>query len=1125
MRLINSISVFLIEILILSLLGKGNSQKNGLIDKICMQNVRGRNKETQGRQGRSPEGQRKPVSDEGGESDDSISNDNKNWGSIGVDPRIIRQNGPERSAHNFLIEEDDRPRGSFRGDHGIIPTAVRINAKGDLGTKEWQFSAGRWQKSDGGFSQKTYKRAYRKERGSMEDSLFEESGQSQRGYSESDTAENSGDRKDFIFAKIEDGDQNNNNSKRVAIQEGHYPSGGSHTQLDSKNESERQGSNPTESFNGSYNIGTYWETSTKLIDSVIHESSDPFQQCRLTPVPKATASKDDNKDRGSSGQSPTERCHTASSFIPSGLLQGVSTCIAAGLISSSHSSSSSQSVNFGTGKISEFSETESLEIQHQKGSITFPCGSRSGEDGSINLSSTNNIPLRTPLPTQKCNICNKTVQLRNFATHLKSTLHATNLEAKITRENTADIDPTQMEIIDDTSLLYDKSLLHKIYSRSDITTLKSIPKNIRRNIAMVTGTLHRNSNNNVRLIQPHVELLIFSKIVLANMTSLESKNISNKKRRKVQTKYTKDRLDKWLLGGEVRDNLILSVLKSPLATYFRQPQSPASNMKRCLKLVTEYGQYSKAVQSLSSDGITEPSAETTIQLQEKHPSGQLPTPVDLTGVESIQINMEDITLALRSFPKGTACGRSGLRVSHLMETLYLGTNLDNEFLTHVNYLVQGKAPPELAAFYASASLIALKKKDFSIRPIAVGEIIRRLTSKICLRKVTAKAIKYFAPYQLGIGIPNAIETILHGLNSLIRGEDVDVDAIFLLLDFENAFNMIGREFFFQEAFKLFPEISHWIQYTYGCAAFLFTGADVVLSYIGVQQGDPLGPLLFCLVLQLLLLRINDKFKGIPTPAYLDDVTIGGLKDAVTARSALDFIRMEGPIYGLKLNMSKTIVFQPHGLLESTIPYFPDIRVCSALGTELLGGALSLHGSYFTESAFKKVDKAIISLSLIMTINSVQVKLHLIRLTNGMKKINNIWRLYDPDTLTLPSAKMQTALFLALRSIIVSDGPHFGDLQFQFSSLPTSLGGLGVSLPNQLLNFAYVASQLSTLTAQKNLFGSLSGELSPVLLELCNKFSAILPNHSPSTLNTIIMPHKKKQNQLASWFYSELRGTL
>jgi hypothetical protein len=125
-------------------------------------------------------------------------------------------------------------------------------------------------------------------------------------------------------------------------------------------------------------------------------------------------------------------------------------------------------------------------------------------------------------------------------------------------------------------------------------------------------------------------------------------------------------------------------------------------MKRCLKLATQQGQYSKAVQTLSSEGIVEPSTSTTSKLQDKHPLGQLPRPIDLSGVDSVQVHMEDITQALRSFPKDTACGRSGIRASHLIETLYLGTNLDTEFL------VQGNAPLELAAFYASASLIALK---------------------------------------------------------------------------------------------------------------------------------------------------------------------------------------------------------------------------------------------------------------------------------------------------------------------------------------------------------------------------------------------------------------------------------
>jgi hypothetical protein len=717
-------------------------------------------------------------------------------------------------------------------------------------------------------------------------------------------------------------------------------SGRGYSQYDHNSQTQCQGPDlPLRSIEED-NRGESGNLTTKPICYIDNIVSNSTQEGRLSLISEPTDPQHDRVSGGKKGELSATGHQQDCSVILKGVFQGASSSSYTRPTNLYSRISTSESSRNGKIEISEQTNAEKMVVQYPERQNSLTAGSNG--DGQNQLLEDNTHNMETPIAMHTYCICNKTVQARNLNAHLKSSIHDRNLKAKTDRDSIADIGPIQLESGNATSLIYDKSLLLKIFNRSDITTLKSIPKNLRRNIAMATTTLYRNSNNNVPHIQPHVELLIFQKLVLTSMTSLESKSISNKKRRKVQTKYNKDRLDKWLLGGDVRDRFILSVLKSPLATYSRHPQSPASNMKRCLKLVTQQGQFSKAVQALSSEGIVEPSADTAIKLQEKHPLGQLPTPINLSGIESIQVHMEDITQALRSFPKDTACGRSGLRVSHLMETLYLGTNLDTELLTHVNYLVQGKAPLELAAFYASASLIALKKKDSSIRPIEVGEITRRLTSKICLKKVIAKAIKYLALYQLGIGVPNAIETILHGLNSLIRGNTVDVHAIFLLLDFENAFNMIGREFFFQETLRLFLEISHWVQFTYGCAALLFTGIDVIPSYIGIQQGDPLGPLLFYLVLQLLLLRVNDKFKGTPTPAYLDDVTVGPLRDAVTARSALVFVKLEGPNYGLYLNLIKALAFQPHGLLESATLYSPDVKVCSSLESELLGGALSLH---------------------------------------------------------------------------------------------------------------------------------------------------------------------------------------
>jgi hypothetical protein len=47
-----------------------------------------------------------------------------------------------------------------------------------------------------------------------------------------------------------------------------------------------------------------------------------------------------------------------------------------------------------------------------------------------------------------------------------------------------------------------------------------------------------------------------------------------------------------------------------------------------------------------------------------------------------------------------------------------------------NFLLSGKIINEMCPFIFGASLCALKKKDGGIRPIAIGNIFRRLAAKI-----------------------------------------------------------------------------------------------------------------------------------------------------------------------------------------------------------------------------------------------------------------------------------------------------------------------------------------------------------------------------------------------------------
>ena len=84
----------------------------------------------------------------------------------------------------------------------------------------------------------------------------------------------------------------------------------------------------------------------------------------------------------------------------------------------------------------------------------------------------------------------------------------------------------------------------------------------------------------------------------------------------------------------------------------------------------------------------------------------------------------------------------------------------------------------------------------------------------------------------------------------------DPDMIDQKIDFSNAFNAVKRDVFLNEFFQHFPQIYKWVRFCYSQHSFCFFGNFVIPSEAGVQQGDPLGPFLFCLVLQVLVKKVN-----------------------------------------------------------------------------------------------------------------------------------------------------------------------------------------------------------------------------------------------------------------------------
>ena len=117
-----------------------------------------------------------------------------------------------------------------------------------------------------------------------------------------------------------------------------------------------------------------------------------------------------------------------------------------------------------------------------------------------------------------------------------------------------------------------------------------------------------------------------------------------------------------------------------------------------------------------------------------HPTHPLPvTPVGHTIPPSLTVDQQAVSCALKSFPRGTSPGGSSLRVQHLLDitsglTTPLASVCLSELTSFLNVLLAGKLDFRAAPWMVGAPLIALQKKTGGFRPIAIGDVIRRLAS-------------------------------------------------------------------------------------------------------------------------------------------------------------------------------------------------------------------------------------------------------------------------------------------------------------------------------------------------------------------------------------------------------------
>ena len=378
------------------------------------------------------------------------------------------------------------------------------------------------------------------------------------------------------------------------------------------------------------------------------------------------------------------------------------------------------------------------------------------------------------------------------------------------------------------------------------------------------------------------------------------------------------------------------------------------------------------------------------------------------------------------------------------------TELCNAIADLAKKLCRDNIHPDMLNELVANRLIPLDKGEDKegnpgVRPIGIGEILRRIIGKVVVGAIREDIINAAGPLQTCAGLKAGIEASIHAMREIFDKEETEA---LLLVDAENAFNNLNRSAALHNIKELCPSFHRYLSNTYQVQAKMIINdkdkTDFILSEEGSTQGDVTAMAMYAIGIRPLLdvLRERTDSASCKQVWYADDSSAAGKLREM--KKWWDLLEEIGPKFGYQPKPSKTILILKNSeSYDLAMELFGDTGIkITRSGERHLGaviGSTEFRHSYVTKQVKKWVD----DVSQISKIAKEEPQLAYSAYT---KALCMRWCFLQR---TIPGTK---EFFEPLEEVIREKfipaiiGRKVTDMERKIFSLPVRLGGLGIQNP-------------------------------------------------------------------------------